>query len=260
VVPLVRDGLFRTHESMWLALDEPELAALAENRGSWPPTTTGSYYGPTGLVLLLVATFLVVQGVRRGRLRPLAAVLATAPVVFTVFVAFAVVFDPYRGRFFMFSMALSAATWGVVLSRRWLAWGFVSIASVTLVLAFVHSFEKPTGIRLHDLSRTTGVWGLSRAEVQTWVRPGDTAEVVRFFADEPPSGRVGLRVDYTDWVYPYFGRGLDREVRFVPMSADLDGLDWLVLSDRRVETPGSEWSLALRTEDGWRVYRRTVAE
>ena len=158
----------------------------------------------------------------------------------------------------MFSMSLAAATWGVVLGRRWLAIGVVSMASVTLLLAFVHSYEKPAGFRLLDFSRTKGVWGQSRADVQAWVRPGDTAAVVRFFADEPSSGRVGLRVEETDWVYPYFGRGLDRKVFFVPDGADLDGLDWLVLSERQLETPGTGWSLALRTEDGWRVYRRAV--
>ncbi len=258
-VPLVREGLLRAHESLWRALGDPKLAALAADGGSRPPSSTGSYYGPAGLVLLLAATFLVVQGVRRHVLRPLAAVLAIAPLVFTLLLALAVGYDPYRGRFFMFSVALSAATWGVVLGRRWLAWGIVSMASVTLLLALVYSAEKPAGIRLLDLSRTGGgVWGRSRTDVQTWVRPGDTAEVVRFFAGESPTGRVGLRVKDTDWVYPYFGPALDRKVFFVPDGADLDGLDWLVLPEGRVETPGREWSLALLTEDGWRVYRRAV--
>ena len=61
-------------------------------------------------------------------------------------------------------------------------------------------------------------------------------------------------------MYPYFGRGFDRKVFFVPSRADLDGFDWLVLSERQVETPGGGWSLALLTEDGWRVYRRAVDE
>ena len=257
-VPLVREGLFRTHESAWLALDEPQLAALAADPGSLAPSSTSSFFGPTGLVLLLAGTFLVVQGVRRRVLRPLTIVLATAPVGFVLLVALATVYDPYRGRFFMFSMSLAAATWGVVLGRRWLAWGVVSMASVTLLLAFVYSTEKPTGLRLLDGSRTNGVWGQPRAEVQAWTRPGDTAEVVRFFADEPSTGRVGLRIDDTDWVYPYFGRELDRTVFFVPPEAEFDGFDWLVFSERRVQKPGSGWSLALRTEDGWRIFRRAV--
>jgi Dolichyl-phosphate-mannose-protein mannosyltransferase len=259
-VPLVRQGSFAAHEELWLALDEPNLAAFAANRGNWPASSTGSYLGPTGLVLILAATFLVVRGVRRRELPPLAVVLATAPLGFTLLVALATVWDPYRGRFFMFAMALSAATWGVVLPRRWLAWGVVSIASVTLLLAFLHSVEKPTGIRVLALSRTTGVWGQPRADVQALVRPGDQAEVLRFFAEEPASGRVALRIVDTDWVYPYFGSGLEREVFFVPDLDELDGYDWLVLSEGQVETPGAGWSLALRTEDGWRVYRRATDE
>jgi hypothetical protein len=225
-----------------------------------PPSSTSSFFGPTALVLLLAGSVLVIRRVRRHELRPLAVVLATAPLVLAVLVAFATVYDPYRGRFLVFSLMLSAATWGVVLSRRWLAWGVVSMASVTLLLAFVYSVEKPTGLRLLDLSRTNGIWGQPRATVQAWTRPGDTAEVVRFFAGEPSSGRVGLRVEGTDWVYPYFGRELDREVFFVPPESDFDGFDWLVFSEGRAESPGSGWSLALRTEDGWRVYRRAVDE
>lgn len=259
-VPLVREGVFRAHESLWLALDEPALAALAANRGSLPPSSTSSYFGPTALVLLVAGSVLVVRAVRRHELRPLAAVLATAPLGLAFLVAFATVYDPYRGRFLMFSLSLSAATWGVVLGRRWFAWGVVSMASVTLLLAFVYSVEKPTGLRLLDLSRTNGVWGQPRAEVQAWTRPGDTAEVVRFFGNEPSTGAVGLRVDDTDWVYPYFGRQLDRRVSFVPAGTNFDDFDWLVFSEGRVQKPGSGWFLALRTEDGWRVYRRAADE
>jgi 4-amino-4-deoxy-L-arabinose transferase-like glycosyltransferase len=259
-MPLVRGGLFRAHESLWDAVEEPGLAALAAERGSWPPSATGSYYGPIGLVLLVAGTFLVVQGVRRGVLRPLTAVLATAPFVLVVLVAIGTEFDPYRGRFLIYGVSLAAATWGVVLGRRWLAWGVVSIACTTLLLAFVHSLEKPTGLHLLDLSRTNGVWGSPRADVQAWVRPGDTAEVIRFFARERSSGRVGLLLERTDWVYPYFGPKLDREVVFVAPDADLDDFDWLVFSERRAEMPGRGWSLALRTEDGWRVYRRDAGE
>jgi hypothetical protein len=260
-MPLLREGLFRAHENLWRALDEPELAILDAHREGGPPSTTLSYYGPVALVLLLAGALLVTQAVRRHLLRPVAALLAFAPLVFTLLVALSISYDPYRGRFFMYSMTLAAATWGVALSRRWLAWGVVSIASVTLLLAFVHSAEKPAGLRLVDVSREEGVWGRSRVDVQTWVREGDTAELVRFFADEPSVGHVGLLLgDKNDWVYPYFGPQLEREVSFVSTEGGLEGLDWLIVSERRAEMPGPGWSLALRTEDGWRVYRRDAEE
>lgn len=259
-VPLVRERLLRAHEKLWLTLGERDLAALDVNREAWSPSTVLSYYGPLGLILLIAATLLVVRDVRRHSLRPLAVLLAAAPFMFALLVAFALVYDPWRGRFFMFPMALAATTWGVVLRRRWLASGVSSIAVVTLLLAFVHSIEKPAGVRLLDQGTATGVWGKPRVVVQTWLRGGGTAEVVKFFAQEPPSGRVGLRLEEDDWVYPYFGRRLDREVFFVPVEANLDGFDWLVLRAGRVEQPGPEWSIALETEDGWRVYRRAAEE
>lgn len=259
-VALVRERLLRVHEKLWLTLGEPDLAALDVEREAWSPSTVFSYYGPLGFVLLLTATLLVARDVRRRAVRPLAVLLAAAPLMFTLLVAFALVYDPWRGRFFMFPMALAAATWGVVLRRRWIAWGVSSIAAVTLLLAFVHSIEKPAGVRLLEQDTATGVWGKPREVVQTWLRGDGTAEVVQYFARERVSGRVGLRLGEDDWVYPYFGQGLDREVFFVPVGANLHGFDWLVFHPGRVEQPGPEWSIALQAEDGWRVYRRVTEE
>ena len=260
VVHFVREGLLRAHEELWLALGEPELAHLEEHRDAWAPSSVLSYYGPLGLVLLLVPIVLVARAVRRRALDPLVLLLSASPFVFAALVAFALSYDPWRGRFFMFSMALAAATWGVVIRFRWLAWGLVSIAVASILLAFVHSIEKPAGLRLLDRESSAGVWGRTREEVQTWTRSFDgTAEVAKFFAGEKASGRVGLRLEEDDWVYPYFGRHLDREVFFVPVEANLEGFDWLVLRAGRVEQPGPEWTLAFESTDGWRVYRQSAA-
>ncbi len=160
----------------------------------------------------------------------------------------------------MFAVALAASTWGLVLRYRWLAWAATAIAAATLALAFVHSYEKPAGIRLFESGTSKSVWGKSREAVQTWIRGGGTAGVVEFFAREPATGRVGLRFEEDDWVYPYFGRGLDREVAFLPTGASFEGLDWIVLGSGRPEQPGPGWETALETEDGWRVLRRTRSE
>jgi len=66
---------------------------------------------------------------------------------------------------------------------------------------------------------------------------------------------VGLRVGEDDWVYPYFGRTLDRKVVFVPDGPIDPSLDWLVFRPDRGGEPGARWSLALQTDHGWRVYR-----
>jgi len=258
-VPLVRDGLLRAHEKLWLTLGEHDLAFLDEHRDAWSASTVFSYYGPLGLMLLVVGLPLAVRSARHHVVRPLAILLAAAPLVFAVLVAVALTYDPWRARFFMFSVALAASTWGLVLRHRWLAWGATAIAAATLPLAFMHSIEKPAGVRFLESDTSNGVWGKSREAVQTWTRGGGVAEVVEFFAREPATGRVGLRQEEDDWVYPYFGRGLDREVVFVPTEASFDGLDWLVLGPGRPEQPSSGWETALETEDGWRVLRRTMA-
>jgi hypothetical protein len=252
--------LLDAYEKLWLTLGEHDLGVLDERRDAWPASSVFSNYGPLGFVLLLVGLVLAVHSARRHVVRPLTVLLAAAPLLFAVLVAVALPYDPWRGRFFMFSVALAASTWGLVLRHRWLAWGAIAIAAATLPLAFVHSIEKPAGIRLLEGGTSNGVWGNSRETVQTWTRGGGTAEVVEFFAREPPTGRVGLRFEEDDWVYPYFGSGLDREVVFLPTGASFDGLDWIVLGSGRPEQPGPGWETALQTEDGWRVLRRTTAE
>jgi len=258
VVPLVQGGLINGHERLWLALGEHDLAALDPNRNGWPPSSVFSYYGPLGFGLVVGAPLLVVREVRRGRLRRLAVALSAAPLVLAVLMAVAISYDPYRGRFFMVAVALAASTWGVVLRWRWLAWGLMSIATTTLLLAFVHSVEKPAGIRLIDGNSSPGVWGKPREVVQAWLQFGGTSEVLQFFARQPESGRVGLVLEEDDWVYPFFGRTLGREVFFVSVDENLDGLDWLVIRAGGAEQPGPEWELALESSDGWRVFRRSA--
>lgn len=257
-VPLAHAGLIGGYEHLWQALGDHDLARLDPNQDGWPPSTVFSYYGPLGFSLVLGAPLLVAREARSRGLRPLAMLLSAAPLLLAVIMAVAISYDPYRGRFFMVAVALSASTWGVVLRWRWLAWGLTSIAVTTLLLAFVHSVEKPAGIRLLDGNSSSSVWGKHREDVQARVSFGGTSEVLRFFAHEPEFGRVGLRLEENDWVYPYFGRRLGREVFFVPVEANLDDFRWLVLRAGRVEQPGPEWTLAFESSDGWRVYRRTA--
>ena len=73
--------------------------------------------------------------------------------------ALALVYDPWRGRFLLYGLALAASTWGLVLRHRWLAWGMTSIATVTIVLAFVHSTREAGGrpdLRRQNAPRESG--------------------------------------------------------------------------------------------------------
>jgi hypothetical protein len=245
VMGSIREVLLRAHEKVWLMLGSRDLAFLDDNRDPHSPSTVFSYFGSLGLVLVVTGLVLGAIATRRRAAPPVTLLLATAPILFALLLSLAISYDPFRGRFFLFAIALSASTWGLVLWHRWLAWGATAIAVVTVPLTFVHSTEKPS----------PDVWGKPRETVQTWLRQDGTADVVAFFAKEPRSGRVGLRIRPDDWIYPYFGRSLDRVVVFVPDGRLDTSLDWLVVApDRRAE-PGDGWRLALRTNDGWRVYR-----
>jgi hypothetical protein len=252
----IHEYLLRAHEKLWLSLGETDLAFIDRERESPSPSTSLSHFGPLGFVLVLAGMVAATVAWRRGDLRRLAVLLAAAPAVMVFLVALALVYDPWRGRFLVFGLALAASTWGLVLRYRWLAWGATSIAAVTVLLTFVHSLEKPAGVRIFDEETSRGVWGEPREVVQTWRRSDGTAEVVDFFGREPQSGRVGLRVSGDDWVYPYFGRSLARDVAFVPDGQIDRTLDWLVVAPSREGKPGRAWSLALQTTDGWRVYRQ----
>ena len=252
-----RERLLQAHEKLWLTLGRRDLAFLETDRDASSPSTVFSYFGPLGFALVLAGVIVVIVARRRGAAPRLALVLAAAPVLMVLLTALALVYDPWRGRFLLYGLALAAATWGLVLRHRWLAWGMTSMATISIILAFVHSTEKPAGVRIFDDRTAAGVWGEPREVVQTWVRRGGTAEVVSFFSRERHGGRVGLQVDEDDWVYPYFTRSLSREVVFVGDRAAVPPLDWLIVRPGRSEHPGRGLSLALKTKDGWRVYRRS---
>jgi hypothetical protein len=250
----IHELFLRAHEKLWITLGEQDLAFLDKNREAWSPSTVLSYYGALGLMLVVIGIGATGLAARRTRLSARALLLSASPIALALLVALALVYDPWRARFLAFGFALAASTWGLLLGYRWLGWGVASIATVTVLLSFVHSIEKPTGVALLEPTGQ-GVWGQSRETVQTWLRPDGTAEIVDYFAEQPETGRVGLRVGEDDWVYPYFGHRLGREVFFVRDERPDPSLDWLVAGPGRTGSPRTGWSIALRTSDGWRVYR-----
>jgi hypothetical protein len=73
---------------------------------------------------------------------------------------------------------------------------------------------------------------------------------------------VGLAITPSEPVYPFFGRGLERHVRFV-YEDDHDaprGVDWVFVRPDHPSSLCSEaWKVALTTEDGWRILHRDGA-
>jgi hypothetical protein len=254
----VGDFLLRGYEKLWVELGSPSLAFLEQNRDPHSPSTVFSYYGSLGFLLVGAGIVLGAIAVRRRVAPPVMLALATAPIVFALLFSLAIAYDPFRGRFFLFAMALAASTWGLVLPHRWLAWGATAVAAATVPLSFVHSTEKPLGYSVFE-GTFPGVWGKSREAVQTWLRQDGTAGLVDYFAREPTSSRVGLRIRPDDWVYPYFGETLKRDVEFVPEGVVDPSVTWLVVAPGRSVNPRPGWMLALETRDGWQLYRRAPA-
>ncbi len=174
---------------------------------------------------------------------------SSAPVLFAAVLAVGVGYDAHLGRFFMFPMALATASAGVLLRRREVVWGVVSVAAVTMILTLRANDEKPLN-----------VWGKPRWWVQSRVGGRDNGElrVIRFAEESIPTrARVGLTIRSQDWSYPFFGARLARTVRFVPSTRSSGSdLTWLVVAPTR-ERPRSDWTLAFSTHDGWTVFKKS---
>ena len=241
------DQFLRAHEKLWLTVGSRDLAFLDDNRDPHSPSTVFSYYGSLGFMLIAAGVVLGARPCGGALSPPVTLALAAAPIIFALVLSMAIEYDPFRGRFFVFAMALAASTWGLAVPHRWLAWGAAAIALGTVPLSFVHSTEKPLNHSIFERGTSSSVWGTSRETVQTWLRQDGTSEPRRVLRARAPARRVGLRVRADDWIYPYFGRTLGRDVVFVAEGPIDPSLDWLVVNPDRAGRPGVAGSLALRT-------------
>jgi hypothetical protein len=221
-----------------------------------------TWFGPLGASLVLVGLALAVRNRTPDRLTRIA--LAASPIVFLGIVAFGLTYDPWRGRFFVFPVALAAATWGSIYRRRGIAWTVVGLAATTAVLVLVQSNEKPPGVRLIDARHARSVFGDARWHVQTRLRATDgTGETLRYVQDHVPSrATVGLALRIDDYLFPYFGSSLDRTIRLIRPGAPANPLlQWIVEAPGRdVPRCESSWQTELRTPDGFVVLRRLSAD
>ncbi len=262
LVPLVllplAHQLVRGEFKGWLALGRPDLAAIDPGHDITRAASNFSWYGPLGSLALVGAGVLAVVAARRGRLDRLAVLLVLAP--FYWLVAFATLFfyQEWSGRFFAFPIALAAATWGIVLRWRAVAWGVTAIAATTLLLALANDARRPSGLPLLQGDKPKSVWHTPRWRGGPEVRP-DYAAPIRFLDERLPSStNVGLAITPSDPVSPFFGSGLDRRVVFVrEPDRDVAGASWVFVR------PGQSSSLCARawkpvevTPEGWRILHR----
>jgi hypothetical protein len=264
LVPLavssLHDGLLRAHQRLWLELDEPAIAFMAFDWDQTLPSPFFSWYGPMGLLVFLAAIPIVVRAIRRGRLGRNTIAFLVAPVWYLVALVLALDYNIGHGRYLMPAVALSAATWGLIADVRPIAW-FAATASVaTLLVCFVHYWEKPSGIALLGGDSRASVWRATRSTILGAAHVPGPFGVIDELAE--PGDVVALRLRQDDVSYPYFGAGLDRRVVFVrPGGQGLRGdEDWLVAApglSASLCTAG--WSDIPTEQPGWRVYRRVGA-
>jgi hypothetical protein len=248
VRPIYKAGLVLGAPSEFL-----EEVSWALNTNADP---TFAWYGPLAPLLLVAAAVIVVQAWRSRKLPPIALALAAAPWVLVITVALTLTWDPWRGRFLIFGVALAAATWGVLLRFRAIAMAAAAIGSTALLLSLANHSSKPSG-----LFSAPSIWGNPRWEAQT--RLSGPRDVLRFVEDNvPENARIGISLTGNHHLHPYFGPKLSRHVNLVPYDGGIAPADteWLVLApETRVRRCDGSWRPE-HAAGGWSVEQRLAPD
>lgn len=217
---------------------------------------TLAWYGPLAPLLLAIGSAMILVAWRRRGLSAVALGLAAAPWVLLTTLALTIVWDPWRGRFLLFGVALAAATWGVLLRSNALAMATAAIGSTALFLTLAGYEGKPSG-----LFTEPSIWGNPRWEAQT--RLSGSSEVLRFVEENiPEDSRIGLSLIGDHQIHPYFGPRLSRHISLVPHDGGLPPAeaDWLVLAPlTQVRRCRGAWQAEFSHQD-WRVERRVAPD
>jgi 4-amino-4-deoxy-L-arabinose transferase-like glycosyltransferase len=260
-LPTLQEILVRAQWKFWDTLGFTTIAHATGMKDATEADPFTSWFGPLGVLLPLAAIVLTARGLRRRSMSTLAMVLALAPLLWIGILA--VVLDTYQdwtGRWIMFGMALAAATFGLALAYRPIAWATVVIAAVTVTLVFVNYQRKPSGLTLLRSGSAESVWDAPRWRLQSVTRPG-TAGLLRIVQERiPADATVALANIREEPAYAFFGPHLSRTILFVmnDRTPPPENAGWLVVSPARSITPcGRDWRLVARTPPGWRVFRRT---
>ena len=179
--PLVVNGLSRSLGTMFaLPSDAGGRTTVADEFHAWRPSTladgAASWYGPLAAIIGAATVAACWTHVRRGSIGRAALAMALAPWLGILIVAFAVIYDPWRGRFLVAAWVMAIAMWGVLMRYRAVVLSVVLITTVTFALSVVEYFGKPLGI--DALPGVTGrsVWHVERWDAQTFLRYGNPRE------------------------------------------------------------------------------------
>ena len=210
-----------------------------------------SWFGPVGLLLAVGVGSAALVLVRRRRLPVLAAVFATAPLVWFLLVSVTLRYDPWQGRFFVYPVALSAALWGLALRRPPVAWATAAVAVTIAALTLVRYDQKPLS-----------VWpSAERWSLQSRHRP-KMQPLLQFLEQRVAAdATVALALRGNEWGYPAFGPRVERRVVLVPRQSRASGIaaDWLFADLERIpEVDLRCWTPAVTGEEGT-IYARDRA-
>ena len=197
--------------------------------------------------------------VRRGSLDRLAVLFAAAPLYWLVAFGSALYYQDFAGRFFMYPVALAAATWGIVLRSRPVAWGVVSIALTALALALVNDAKRPSGLRILEPDPPSSYF--VDAALEGPGRRGSRRRADAVHRRPLADRRGGGAGDHpSDPGYLFYGRGLDRRITLIDgVTEDEPSASWAFVSPGfgRVGLCEAAWEQLPERPQGWRVYRRT---
>ncbi len=264
VLPAIGNFGLRAVYKIWVLTGKVQFAWF---EGDWNVNTlaapTISSYGPLAPLLLATGTGVVVWMWVRRRLPPLALVMASAPWLLVLTIAFTLVLDPFRSRFLIVGVALAGATWGILLRSTPLGAITAAIGSATVLLTLANHSLKPSGLADLASSPRNSIWLKPRWEAQSSAKP-DTRDVFRFVEEKVPvDARIAVSFRADDFVYPYFGRRLSRHVSLISALGGEVPADtaWLVLGERAVvrRCPAA-WRTEIRVGTGLRVERRIGAD
>lgn len=143
----------RAYRRLWYGLGRDDLATLDVGRRLGIAESTFSWYGPV-VVTLIVLTTVVLVARRHFRL----AAVAATPILWLVAYGSIDRLGTTTGRFLMGSVAIAAATWGTVLTRRPVLVWVVPTALAGALLTIVHFGERPLGVRLFAVPAPQSAW------------------------------------------------------------------------------------------------------
>jgi hypothetical protein len=246
-----RDDIAHDHPTAWDVLSVPD--------------TSWSWYGAVGAIVILGGVVAAFVAVRRGDLGRRALLFASAPLILVATFALTIVYDPWRARLLMFGVGLACAAWGWTYRIRWLSVGVASLAVTTLTLSLVHSFTKPSGIRLLEPAISRSVWHRDRIDTLTVIRSYDGTpallRAVESLVPQDDSMAVATPVDV--FLAPLAGPHLSRTLRLVKDGAGVPAdVGWVVTRPpaRALGCAGA-WKTVF-SEDAyhWRVLQRVARD